>query len=156
MLSKLTLLNAMQIKISLSAAYDFNQLIHAVCSPPQPHRFLAWPLPAPPRPVKKIASPSIPGPRSCSRPSTHQPCTSPSRLSCLSTPLAVPLVLCLTLVTVCPTPSPSTKDMPFPMLASGLTLLAVTPSGGCTGNGAKLISTGSNRFCPDTFRRLHR
>ena len=46
----------------------------------------------------------------------HRPCTSPSRLSCLSTPLAVPLVLCLTLVRACPTPSPSTKDMPSPML----------------------------------------
>ena len=73
----------MQIKISFAAAYDFNQLIHAVCSPPRrfwplprpaPHcgeggvpcpapsrRFFALPLPAPPRPVKKIASPPIPG-----------------------------------------------------------------------------------------------
>ena len=64
----------MQIKISFAAAYDFNQLIHAVCSPPQPlpapqiltpsppcpalwggdgsppHRFLALPLPFPPCP----------------------------------------------------------------------------------------------------------
>ena len=73
----------MQIKISFAVAYDFNQLLHAVCSPPHrfwplprdlpycgeggvprpapSHRFLALPLPAPSRPVKKIASPSIPG-----------------------------------------------------------------------------------------------
>ena len=90
MLSKLTSLNAMQIKISFAAAYDFNPLIHAVCSPPRPIlapqiltpspprpalwgrggsrpapscSFFALPLPALPRPVKKIASSSIPGRR---------------------------------------------------------------------------------------------
>ena len=36
MLSKLTSHDAMQIKISFAAAYDFNQLIHTVCSPPHP------------------------------------------------------------------------------------------------------------------------
>ena len=33
-------LNAMRIKISFAVAFDFNQLIYAVCSPP-------WPLPVP-------------------------------------------------------------------------------------------------------------
>ena len=75
----------MQIKISFAAAYDFNQLIHAACSPPRPlptPQILTpspprpalwgrggspprpvdfWPCLSPPRPVKKIASPSIPG-----------------------------------------------------------------------------------------------
>ena len=66
----LTSLNAMGIKISFAVAYDFNQLIYAVCSPP--HRFRPLPFPAPPprflalpllaesQPVKKKASPSIP------------------------------------------------------------------------------------------------
>ena len=73
MLSKSNSLNATQIKIPFVAAFDFNQLIHTVCSltapprptdldpfPAPPHRFLALPLPAAPRPEKKIASPSIP------------------------------------------------------------------------------------------------
>ena len=59
MLNELISLNAVQIKISFAAAYDFNQLIHALCSPlhrfwplprpDPPRRFLALPLPAPPR-----------------------------------------------------------------------------------------------------------
>ena len=82
MLRKFTSLTTMQIKISFAAVYDFNQLIHKVCS--WPRRF--WPLPRPaphcgeggegfpalphliefllcpslPRPVKKISFPSIP------------------------------------------------------------------------------------------------
>ena len=46
---KLTSLNVMQIKMSFAAAYDFNQLIHAVCSPLRPlpalyrpHRPAPW------------------------------------------------------------------------------------------------------------------
>ena len=50
MLSKLNSLNAMQIEISFAVAYDFNQLIHAVCFPP-------WHLPAP-----QIWTPSPPRP----------------------------------------------------------------------------------------------
>merc|ERR1712130_1094584 len=65
-------------------------------------------------------------PRSCSRPSTPPPCTSLSRLCSPCTPLAVPPVLCLTPVTVCPTQSPSMRDMPFPTPSSGSTLLVVT------------------------------
>merc|ERR1712012_342738 len=65
-------------------------------------------------------------PRSCSRPSTPPPCTSPSRLCSPCTPLAVPPVLCLTPATVSPTPSPSMRDTPFPTPSSGSTLLAVT------------------------------
>merc|ERR1712117_443042 len=65
-------------------------------------------------------------PRSCSRPSTPRPCTSPSRLCSPCTPLAVPPVSCLTPATVSPTPSPSMRDTPFPTPSSGLTLLAVT------------------------------
>ena len=53
----LTSLNAMQIKVSSALAYDFNQLIYAVCGPPRPAdldpcplpRFLALPRPVPPR-----------------------------------------------------------------------------------------------------------
>ena len=45
----------MQIEISFAAAYDFNQYTQYV---PRPIDF--WPWPSPPRPVKKIASPSIP------------------------------------------------------------------------------------------------
>merc|ERR1712190_538056 len=54
------------------------------------------------------------GPRSCSRPSTPPPCTSPSRLCSPCTPLAVPPVSCLTPATVFLTPCPSTRDTPFP------------------------------------------
>ena len=32
----LTELDAMQIKVSSAVAYDFNQLIYAVCGPPHP------------------------------------------------------------------------------------------------------------------------
>merc|ERR1711997_1076449 len=51
------------------------------------------------------------GPKSCSRPSTCQPCMLPSKLSFPSTLLDVPLVLSWTLVMVSPTPSPSMKVM---------------------------------------------
>ena len=51
MLSKLTSHDAMQIKISFAAAYDFNQLIHAVCSPPQPLPAPQILTPSPPRPA---------------------------------------------------------------------------------------------------------
>merc|ERR1712037_1045653 len=51
------------------------------------------------------------GPRSCSRPSTPPPCTSPSRLCCLSTPLDVPPALFWIPATASLTQSPSTKDM---------------------------------------------
>ena len=54
-------LNSMQIKVSSAVAFDFNQLIKAVCAPPgpadldlcsaPPHRLIALPLP--PRPLKK-------------------------------------------------------------------------------------------------------
>ena len=47
--------------------------------------------------------------RSCSRPSTAQPCTSPSRLCCPSTLPVVPPVSCSTPEMVSPTLSPSTK-----------------------------------------------
>ena len=56
MLSKLTSLNALQIKISFAAAYNFNQ-IHALCSLPcrfwplPRRRFLALPLTAQARPT---------------------------------------------------------------------------------------------------------
>merc|ERR1719376_1626502 len=50
--------------------------------------------------------------RSCSRPSTPQPCTSPSRPSSPSTPPDVPPVSCSTPATVSPTPSPSTRGTP--------------------------------------------
>ena len=58
MLSKLTSPNALQIKISFATAYDFNQLIHAICSPPR--RF--WPPPRPARPVDFWPCPSLPCP----------------------------------------------------------------------------------------------
>ena len=71
MLRKLTSLNA-DLHF-FAAAYDFNQLIHAVYSPhrplpapqiltPAPPRPALWGRGAPARPVKKIASPSIPDP----------------------------------------------------------------------------------------------
>ena len=59
-------LNAMKIKISFAVAYDFNQLIHAVCSPPRP-------LPAP-----QILTPSPP------HPALWGPIdTRPARLNCI-------------------------------------------------------------------------
>merc|ERR1712107_644426 len=70
-------------------------------------------------------------PRSCSRPSTCPPCTSPSRLFSPCTPPAVPPVSSWTPETVFPTPSPSTKVMPSPTPPSVWTWLAVsspTPS----------------------------
>merc|ERR1712032_47452 len=54
------------------------------------------------------------------------PCMSLSRLSSLYMPLAVPPVLCSTLVMVSPTLSPSTRVMLFPTLSSVLIWLAVT------------------------------
>merc|ERR1712136_425483 len=54
------------------------------------------------------------GPKSCSRPSTTQPCTSASKLFSACTPLAEPPVLLSTLVMVSPTTSQSMKVMPFP------------------------------------------
>ena len=54
----------MQIEIIFAAAYDFNQYMQYAPRPSPSHRFLALPLPAPPRPVRKIASPSIPA-RKC-------------------------------------------------------------------------------------------
>merc|ERR1712013_661502 len=59
------------------------------------------------------------GPRSCSKPSTHLPCTSPSKLSSPCTLQVVPPVSSSTPVMVSPTPSPSTKDTPFPTPSSG-------------------------------------
>merc|ERR1711936_1083279 len=60
-------------------------------------------LPSTPRPTGRRR------PRSCSRPSTCPPCTSPSRLCSPCTPPAVPLVSSWTPVTVSPTVSPSTR-----------------------------------------------
>ena len=48
---KLTSHDAMQIKISFAAAYDFNQLIHAACSPPRPLPTPQILTPSPPRPA---------------------------------------------------------------------------------------------------------
>merc|ERR1719234_1861096 len=53
-------------------------------------------------------------PKSCSRPSTTQPCTSASKLFSACTPLAEPPVLLSTLVMVSPTTSQSMKVTPFP------------------------------------------
>ena len=53
MLSKLTSHDAMQIKISFAAAYDFNQLIHPAPAPAPPHPADFDPFPAPPRIVGK-------------------------------------------------------------------------------------------------------
>merc|ERR1711997_600734 len=66
------------------------------------------------------------GPKSCSRPSTCQPCMLPSKLSFPSTLLDVPLVLSWTLVMVYPTPSPSMKVMLSPTPSSVWTWLAVS------------------------------
>ena len=52
--------------------------------------------------------------RSCSRPSTPPPCTSPSRPSCPSTPPDVPPVSSSTPATVFHTQFPSTKATPSP------------------------------------------
>merc|ERR1711981_1362296 len=68
------------------------------------------------------------GPRSCSRPSTCPPCTSPSRLCSPCTPLAVPLVSSWTPVTVSPTVSPSTRVV-LSLYASGRTTGIVMDSG---------------------------
>merc|ERR1711973_1176 len=65
-------------------------------------------------------------PRSCSRPSTCPPCTSPSRLCSPCTPPAVPLVSSWTPVTVSPTVSPSTRVTLSPTPSSVLTWLAVS------------------------------
>merc|ERR1711902_321163 len=51
------------------------------------------------------------GPKSCSKPSTCQPCMLPSKLSFPSMLLDVPLVLSWTLEMVYPTPSQSMKVM---------------------------------------------
>merc|ERR1712079_376249 len=64
--------------------------------------------------------------RSCSRPSTCPPCTSPSRLSSPCTPLDVPPVLSWTPVTVSPTVSPSTRVTLSPTPSSVLILLDVS------------------------------
>merc|ERR1712032_1155629 len=64
--------------------------------------------------------------RSCSRPSTCPPCTSPSRLCSPCTPPAVPPVSSWTPVTVSPTVSPSTRVTLFPTPLSVLTWLAVS------------------------------
>merc|ERR1712136_638639 len=53
-------------------------------------------------------------PKSCSRPSTTQPCTSASKLFSACTPLAEPPALLSTLVMVSPTTSQSMKVTPFP------------------------------------------
>ena len=53
--------------------------------------------------------------RSCSKPSTAQPCTLQFKLSCPCTRLVVPLVLSLTLVMVSVTQSQSMKVTPFLM-----------------------------------------
>merc|ERR1712241_1210518 len=60
-------------------------------------------LPSTPRPTGRRS------PRSCSRPSTCPPCTSPSRPCSPCTPPAVPPVSSWTPVTVSPTVSPSTR-----------------------------------------------
>ena len=41
----LTLLNAMQIKVSSAVTYDFNEPIYAVCAPPRRLRPLPRPTP---------------------------------------------------------------------------------------------------------------
>merc|ERR1719219_762501 len=64
--------------------------------------------------------------RSCSRPSTPPPCTSPSRLFCPCTPPAVPPVLSWTLVMVLPTTSPSMRVTLSPTPSFVLTWLAVS------------------------------
>ena len=63
----------MQIKISFAAAYDFNQLIHAVCSPPRPLPAPQILTPSPPRIVGKGGVPALP------RPEEFWPCPSPPR-----------------------------------------------------------------------------
>merc|ERR1719352_1435658 len=80
----------------------------------------------PPRssPSSSLRPPSTPrptgrrGPRSCSRPSTCPPCTSPSRLCSPCTPPAVPPVSSWTPETVSPTVSPSTRVTLFPTPSS--------------------------------------
>ena len=42
----LTLLNAMQIKVSSAVTYDFNETIYAVCAPPRRLRPLPCPTPS--------------------------------------------------------------------------------------------------------------
>merc|ERR1712107_872788 len=64
--------------------------------------------------------------RSCSRPSTCPPCTSPSRLCSPCTPLAVPPVSSWTPATVSPTASPSTRVTLSPTPSSVWTWLAVS------------------------------
>merc|ERR1712045_854009 len=81
--------------------------------------------------------------RSCSRPSTCPPCTSPSRLCSPCTPLDVPLVSSWTPVTVSPMVFPSTRVTLSPMPLSVLTWLAVTSRRSC----ATLPLTSSRR-CP--------
>ena len=53
-------LNAMQIKASSDVAYDFNQVIYAVCACAPPCKFRPLHCPGPSRHVKK-PYPSIPG-----------------------------------------------------------------------------------------------
>merc|ERR1712209_224246 len=85
-------------------------------------------------PLHRWASPSpgchgrygTEGPRSCSRPSTCPPCTSPSRPCSPCTPLAVPPASLWTLAMVSPTASPSTRVTPSPTPSSVLTWLAVS------------------------------
>ena len=52
----LTSLNALKIKVSFVFAYNFNQLIYAVCAPPHPAN--SWPCPNPPR-EKNLPRPSL-------------------------------------------------------------------------------------------------
>ena len=52
----LTSLNALKIKVSFVFAYNFNQLIYAVCAPPHPVN--SWPCPNPPR-EKNLPRPSL-------------------------------------------------------------------------------------------------
>merc|ERR1712010_210146 len=77
-------------------------------------------LPSTPRPTGRRL------PRSCSRPSTCPPCTSPSRPFSPCTPPAVLPVSSWTPETVSPTVSPSTRVTLSPTPSSVLTWLAVS------------------------------
>merc|ERR1712152_126970 len=88
------------------------------------------------------------GPKSCSKPSTCQPCMLPSKLSFPSMLLDVPLVLSWTLEMVYPTPSQSMKVMLSHTPSSVWTWLNVKSSVTSRKSSAMLPLTSNKEWPP--------